>query len=152
MHEVKSFETFDVLFGAGGFDPSNTHLIFSRQRHTAEYGAPKDSVFAEIVTGRQILFTLSRDDSILNIKPIIKWIRLSNKAFTTDLSTLENGEWDIYLFEAELSRDSPIGAEQFYALTRERTLTVDVFTSSFIWMIALKENLFHTKILSRGAR
>ncbi len=139
LHEVTSFETFDVLFGAGGFDPSNTHLIFSRQRHTAEYGAPKDSVFAEIVTGKQILFRLSRDDSILNIKPIIEWEQLSNKAFTTDLSTpLENGNGIFTYIEAELSRNSPIGAEQFYALTREGTLTVDVFTSSFISDDSLK--------------
>ena len=63
--ETRSFEAFDVLFGAGGFDPHNTHLIFSRKRHTAEYGTPEDGVFAEVVTGRKILSRLSREDTIL---------------------------------------------------------------------------------------
>ena len=132
-HEVKSFEAFDVLFGAGGFDPSNTHLIFSRKRHTAEYGAPQDSAFAEVVTGRKILFRLSRGDSILNIRPSMESEQLSKKTNTADLSVLlENGDGIFTYLESELSRNSPIGAEQFYALTREGTLSVDVSTSSFI--------------------
>lgn len=32
--EKGSFEAFDVLFGAGGFDPHNTHLILSRKKST----------------------------------------------------------------------------------------------------------------------
>jgi putative methanogenesis marker protein 3 len=137
--EIKSFEMFDVLFGAGGFDPRNTHLIFSRKRHNAEYGVPEDGAFAAVVTGRTILFRLSREDSILNIEPIIEWEQISEKACTTDLSTpLEDGNWIFTYFEAELSRNAPFGAEQFYALTREGTLTVDVITSSFISDDSLK--------------
>ena len=130
---MKSFEAFDVLFGAGGFDPLNTHLIFSRKRHTAEYGVPEDSVFATVVTGRNILFRLSREDTILNIEPVIEWEQLSEKTCTTDLSIpLENGNGIFTYFEVELSRNAPRGAEHFYALTREGTLNVDVTTSSFI--------------------
>jgi putative methanogenesis marker protein 3 len=138
--EIRSFEAFDVLFGAGGFDSRNTHLIFSRKRHTAEYGAPEDGSFAEVVTGRNILFRLSREDSILNIEPIIEWEQLSEKVCTTDLSThLEDGNGIFTYFEVELSRNSPFGAEQFYSLTREGTFTVDVITSSFISDDSLKE-------------
>ncbi len=130
---IKSFETFDVLFGAGGFDSLNTHLIFSRKRHTAEYGAPVDGVFATVVTGRNILSRLSREDSILNIEPIIEWEQLLEKICTADLSTpLENGNGIFTYFEVELSRNAPRGAEHFYALTREGTLNVDVTTSSFV--------------------
>jgi putative methanogenesis marker protein 3 len=131
--ETRSFKEFDVLFGAGGFDPRNTHLIFSRKRHTAEYGATEDGVFAEVVTGRNILFRLSREDIILNIEPILEWEQLSEKICTTDLSTpLKNGNGIFTYFEVELSRNAPVGAEQFYALTREGTLNVNVTTSSFI--------------------
>ncbi len=132
-HGTRSFKEFDVLFGAGGFDPRNTHLIFSRKRHTAEYGIPEDGVFASIITGRNILFRLSREDVILSIEPIIEWEQLSEKICTTDLSIpLEDGNSIFTYFEVELSRNSPIGAEHLYALTREGTLDADVITSSFI--------------------
>ncbi|MFZ2498832.1 methyl-coenzyme M reductase-associated protein Mmp3 [Methanosarcina sp.] len=138
--ETRSFESFDVLFGAGGFDSRNTHLIFSRKRHSAEYGAPEDGVFATVVTGRKIFFRLLKEDSILNIEPIIEWEQLSEKTITTNLSTpLEDGNSIFTYFEVELSRNAPRGAEQFYALTREGTLTVDVTTSSFISDDTLKE-------------
>jgi putative methanogenesis marker protein 3 len=131
--EVMSFEAFDVLFGAGGFDSSNTHLIFSRKKHSAEYGTSEDGVFATVVTGRKILSRLSKEDSILNIEPIIEWEQISEKTCTTDLSTpLDDGNSVFTYFEVELSRNAPKGAEQFYALTREGTLSVDVITSSFI--------------------
>lgn len=132
-HGTRNFKEFDVLFGAGGFDPLNTHLILSRKRHSAEYGVPEDGVFASVVTGRNILFRLSREDVILSIEPIIEWEQLSEKICTTDLSTpLEDGNGIFTYFEVELSRNSPIGAEQFYALTREGTLDTDIITSSFI--------------------
>ena len=130
---IRSFKEFDVLFGAGGFDPRNTHLIFSRKRHSAEYGIPEDGVFAAVVTGRNVLFKLSREDVILNIEPIIEWEQLSENICTTDLSTpLEDGNGIFTYFEVELSRNAPIGAEQFYALAREVIIDVDVITSSFI--------------------
>lgn len=131
--ETGSFEAFEVVFGAGGFDPHNTHLIFSLKRHTAEYGTPEDGVFAEVVTGRKILSRLSREDTILGIEPIIEWEQISEKTCTTDLSILlEDGNSIFTYFEVELSRNAPKGAEHFYALTREGTLNIDVTTSSFI--------------------
>lgn len=131
--ETGSYEAFDILFGAGGFDPHNTHLILSRKRHKAEYGSPEDGVFATIVTGRKIISKLSRGDSILSIEPVIEWEQIAEKKCTTDLSTLLENEDSIFTyFEVELSINSPVGAEHFYALTREGTLKVDVVTSSFI--------------------
>jgi putative methanogenesis marker protein 3 len=138
--EKGSFEAFDVLFGAGGFDSHNTHLILSRKRHTAEYGAPADGVFATVVTGRKIIFKLSREDSILSIDPVIEWEQLAEKKCTTDLSIpLEDEDSIFTYFEVELSRNAPVGAEHFYALTREGTLNVDVVTSSFISDDSLRE-------------
>jgi putative methanogenesis marker protein 3 len=131
--EARSFEAFEVMFGAGGFDPHNTHLIFSLKRHAAEYGTPEDGIFAEVVAGRNILSRLSREDTILGIEPIIEWEQISEKTCTTDISTpLEEGNNIFTYFEVELSRNAPRGAEHFYSLTREGTLNVDVTTSSFI--------------------
>ncbi|AKB76969.1 putative methanogenesis marker protein 3 [Methanosarcina horonobensis HB-1 = JCM 15518] len=138
--EKGSFEAFDVLFGAGGFDPHNTHLILSRKKHTAEYGSPEDGAFATIVTGRKIISKLSREDSILSIEPVIEWEQIAEKKCTTDLSTLLEDEDSVFTyFEVELSRNAPVGAEHFYSLTREGTLKVDVVTSSFISDDSLRE-------------
>lgn len=138
--ETGSFEAFDVLFGAGGFDPHNTHLILSRKKHIAEYGFPSDGVFATVVTGRKILSKLSREDSILSIEPVIEWEQLAEKMCTTDLSTLLEDEDSIFTyFEVELSRNAPVGAEHFYALTREGTFNVGVVTSSFVSDDSLRE-------------
>ena len=138
--EKGSFEAFDILFGAGGFDPHNTHLIFSRKKHTAEYGSPQEGAFATIITGRKIISKLSREDSILSIEPVIEWEQIAEKVCTTNLSTpLENGDSVFTYFEVELSRNAPVGAEHFYSLTREGTLKVDVVTSSFISDNSLRE-------------
>lgn len=140
LHEAGSFEAFDVVFGAGGFDPHNTHLILSRKRHVAEYGVPEDGVFATVVTGRNLVFRLSREDSILSIEPIIEWEQLAEKTCTTDLSTILEDEDSVFTyFEVELTRNSPKGAEHFYAMTREGTLSVAVTTSSFISDDTLRE-------------
>lgn len=139
-HETGNFEAFDVLFGAGGFDPRNTHLILSRKKHKAEYGFPEDGVFATIVTGRKIISKLSREDSILSIEPVIEWEQIAEKTCTTDLSiSLEDEDSIFTYFEVELSRNAPVGAEHFYALTREGTLKVDAVTSSFISDDSLRE-------------
>ena len=137
---LRSFDAFDVVFGAGGFDPGNTHLIISRKRHAAEYGAPDEGVFAKVISGKNLLNRLSKDDSILNIEPVIEWEQLAEKTCTYDLSTpIEEGSSIFTYFEVELSRNAPMGAELFYALTREGTLKVDYVASSFISDDTLRE-------------
>ncbi len=138
----RSFEAFDVVFGAGGFDPGNTHLIISRKRHPAEYGTPEDGVFAKVISGKNLLNRVSKDDSILNIEPVIEWEQLAEKTCTGDLSTpIEDGASIFTYFEVELSRNAPQGAEHFYALTREGTLKVDFVASSFISDDTLREEI-----------
>lgn len=126
-------EAFDILFGAGGFDPVNTHLIISKKRHAAEYGAPLEGAFAKIISGKSVISKLSKGDSIQEIEPVLEWEQLAEKTCTKDLSTpLEDGAEIFTYFEVELSRNSPTGAEHFYALTREGTFNVNSIASSFI--------------------
>ncbi len=139
---LRSFEAFDVVFGAGGFDPGNTHLIISRKRHAAEYGTPEEGIFAKVIGGKNLLNRLSKDDSILNIEPVIEWEQLAEKTCTSDLSTpLEGGASIFTYFEVELSRNAPQGAEHFYALSREGVLKVDYVASSFISDNSLREEV-----------
>lgn len=130
---AQSFESFDVLFGAGGFDSRNTHLIISRKKHTAEYGAPAEASFAKVVSGKSVLLRLSKNDSIQSIEPVIEWEQVAEKTCTSELSTpLEDGVSIYTYIEVELSRNAPVGAEQFYALTREGALRADFIASSFV--------------------
>ncbi|MEZ5335754.1 MAG: hypothetical protein R2741_11205 [Methanolobus sp.] len=45
-------ERFTMLFGAGGGDAANTHIIISKTKHSSEYGAPEDGVFARLISGK----------------------------------------------------------------------------------------------------
>jgi UPF0288 family protein (methanogenesis marker protein 3) len=43
----------DVILGCGGYDPKHSFLIFSRMRHSADFGAPADGgVIGQVTSGR----------------------------------------------------------------------------------------------------
>ncbi|WNY27600.1 methanogenesis marker 3 protein [Methanolapillus ohkumae] len=121
----KRFRKFDVLLGAGGFDPAQTTLIFCKKEHYAEYGTPADGVFATLIAGRTNLEKLKRGDVIESIEPH-KEDDADLKGFcTSDLSVrLEDGDRLITYAEIELSPHSPKGAETFYALTKDGTYQI----------------------------
>ncbi len=130
---AKRFERFDVAFGAGGFDPKNTHLIFSKNRHTSDYGAPENGTFAKIISGKNVLLELNKSDAIIHIEPVIEWEQIAERICTTDLSTkLDDGVKIFTFFEVELAPVAPNGAEHFLSLTRDGTFKVGVVSSSFI--------------------
>ena len=130
---AKSFARFDVSFGAGGFDPKNTHLIFSKNRHTSDYGTPENGTFAKIISGKNVLLELNKSDAIVRIEPVVEWEQLAEQTSTTDLSTkLDDGAKVFTYFEVELVPAAPHGAEHYLSLTRNGTFHVDVVSSSFI--------------------
>ncbi|MGP8320293.1 MAG: methyl-coenzyme M reductase-associated protein Mmp3 [Methanosarcinaceae archaeon] len=130
---AKNFERFEVVFGAGGFDPKNTHLIFTKNRHTSDYGAPENGAFAKIISGKNVLLELNKSDAIIHIEPVIEWEQMAERICTTDLSTkLDDGVKIFTNFEVELVSAAPNGAEHFLSLTRDGTFKVGVVSSSFI--------------------
>lgn len=130
---AKSFERFEVAFGAGGFDPKNTHLIFTKNRHTSDYGAPENGTFAKIISGKNVLLEFNKSDAIIHIEPVIEWEKMAERICTTDLSTqLDDGVKIFTYFEVELAPLAPKGAEHFLSLTRDGTFKVGVVSSSFI--------------------
>ena len=130
---TSSFERFEMAYGAGGFDPENTYLIFSKNRHVSEYGMPQEGTFARIISGKNVLHQLNRIDTIISIEPVIEWEKLAERLCTTDLSTkLDDGVRVFTYFEVELEPLAPQGAEHFLAITRHSTFKVDLVASSFI--------------------
>ncbi|MCE8422361.1 MAG: methanogenesis marker 3 protein [Candidatus Methanoperedens sp.] len=130
---ARKFNRFDVFFGTGGYDAKNSYLLISRDKHTTDYGGPREAVVAKVISGKSIITKLRQSDSIIRIEPVIKWETLHEKASTNDLLTvLEEGMRIFTYFKVDLSDESPEGAEHFLALIRKKFFKVDTFSNSFI--------------------
>ncbi len=126
-------DRFTLLFGAGGGDAANTHIIISKTRHASEYGAPEDGTFARIISGKHVLSDLDRGDRILSIEPVIEWEKAGEHISTTGLSVkLESGSKIFTYVEIEIDPQAPEGAEFFFAVTKNGTFNIDFVSSSFI--------------------
>jgi len=131
--EKGAYKEYELLFAAGGGDPQNTHLIITKARHSAEYGAPLEGAFGKVVSGKSVLDNLEKKDRILEIKPVISWKQTGEHLLTTDLTIpLEDGEKVFTFLNVMLSAESPHGAEHFFAVIRSGTFKVDMVSSSFI--------------------
>ena len=129
----RNFGRFELVFGAGGFDPGHTHLIFTKNKHSSEYGIPEEGVFAKVISGRNVFLELDRGDTIEGIEPVVEWEQLGERLCTTDLSTqLEDGSKIFTYIGAQMSPHAPEGAEHFFALTRDGRFKVDFVSSSYI--------------------
>lgn len=123
---------FELMF-AGGSDPANTHLILTKAKHAAEYGAPLEGTFAKVVSGKHVLSDLTKNDRILDIEPVIESEEAGEHICTTDLSTrLENGSRIFTYVDIEIDPEAPEGAEHLFAVTRDGTFHIDSVSSSYI--------------------
>lgn len=126
-------DRFTLLFGAGGGDAANTHIILSKTKHASEYGAPEEGVFARVISGKHVLPDLVRSDRILSVEPVVEWEKTGEHICTTDLSVkLEDGSKIFTYVEIEIDPLAPEGAEFFFAVTRDGTFNIDFVSSSFI--------------------
>jgi len=123
---------FEMMF-AGGSDPANTHLILTKDKHSAEYGAPEEGTFAKVISGKHVLLSLAKNDRILDIEPVTQSEEAGEHICTTDLSTrLENGSRIFTYLEIEIDAEAPEGAEHLFAVTRDGTFHIDAVSSSYI--------------------
>jgi len=131
--ESLSFEKFDVLLAAGGYDSNSTQLVFIKEGHTGEYGHSFEGPFARVVGGKNIISKISKGDKILKIEPVLKWEDQGEVIFTPDLSkTLENGDNLFTFVNVEMSPNSPLGAKHFYTLIKGGDLKVDLTAGAYI--------------------
>ncbi|MBC7085374.1 MAG: methanogenesis marker 3 protein [Methanomethylovorans sp.] len=130
--ETGTYDAYEILFAAGGGDPSNTHIIIIKNKHSAEYGAPQEGAFGRVVSGKRVLDKLKKEDTIIEIKPVISWKQTGEHLLTTDLTTpLEDGDKVFTYLRVVISPESPLGAEHFFALIRNGSFKVDMVSSSF---------------------
>ena len=130
---VKRYRKYDVVLSAGGFDTAKTTLIFSKKEHYADYGTPKDGVFATLVAVRTNMEHIGKGDMIESIQPYAEEKESFGEGIcTTDLSKpLEDGDKLITFAEVEMSLHSPQGAERFFALIKDGTFRIDSTATAF---------------------
>lgn len=112
--EVCEFNSYDVFFGSTGYLTKNSYLIFSKKRHKASYGSPKNPVFAKVVSGKSVLEHLTVGDYIININPDLEVEELSNSIVSTDTKIgLEDGDKVLTYLNVILNDKSVKGSEHF---------------------------------------
>ncbi len=126
------YERGDVILGCGGYDPKRSYLIFSKMRHTADFGAGVDGgVIGRVVSGLGVLDRWATGDAITRIEQVISWADTTRSFTTTDRNlVLENG--------MEVVTGVAISAQGFSALGIDTTTAESVEHL----LIALREGLF----------
>jgi len=134
-HNDHEYARWEVLLGTGGYDSNHTHLILSKQRHTAVHGAPADGgIIGRVVSGKSVVDDLGTgaDNQITGVAPVERWETVVDKIVTTDLTTAIEQGMRIFTYAAiELSPDAPYGAEHFLAAAKDNTLTFSTISHSF---------------------
>jgi len=77
------YERGEVIIGCGGYDPKRSYLIFSKMRHSADFGADKTGgVIGRVVSGMGVLDRWTEGDMINRIEQVISWAD-TTRSFTT---------------------------------------------------------------------
>ncbi|NYT07174.1 MAG: methanogenesis marker 3 protein [Methanomicrobiales archaeon] len=87
------YERGDVILGCGGYDPKRSYLIFSKMRHSADFGAGKNGgIIGRVVSGMGVLDRWTTGDTITRIEQVISWADTSRSFTTTERDIiLEDG-------------------------------------------------------------
>ena len=118
------------------FSNDATHIIFVKDDHKNVYGVPKYSdrgVFARVIGGRKTLFSLTDDDEILAIEPVIERSTVRESTGGSNLDeVLEEGNqlFTYVLFEPNFN--SPKSVEHLFSLIRNDKIEVSFESNSFV--------------------
>jgi putative methanogenesis marker protein 3 len=82
------YERGEVVLGCGGYDPKRSYLIFSKMRHSADFGADNTGgIIGRVVSGMGVLDRWKTGDAITGIEQVISWADTS-RSFTTNNNDL----------------------------------------------------------------
>ena len=135
-HDEFAYFDNEVLISLSGFSNEATHIIFVKDDHSNVYGVPKYSdrgVFARVIGGRKTLFSLTDDDEILAIEPIIERSTVKDSTGGSNLDeVLEEGNqlFTYVLFEPNFN--SPKSVEHLFSLIRNDKIEVSFESNSFV--------------------
>lgn len=128
------YEKWDVVISLSGFTADATHVIFSKSKHKAVYGSPKENrgIFAKVIGGKRTLYHITDDDIIKEVKPVIERSSTVKSATITDLDTglTEGNEIFTYVL-VKTEFKSPDSAEHFFALSQAGKIQISYDSNSF---------------------
>lgn len=87
------YERGDIILGCGGYDPKHSYLIFSRMRHSADFGSGEDGgVIGRVVSGMGVIDRWETGDAITGMEQVISWADKTRSFTITDRDLiLEDG-------------------------------------------------------------
>ena len=132
--EYKYFEG-DVVLSLSSFSNESTHLIMLKENTTNVYGVPPHNkgIFARVIGGKKTLESLTDDDMVTSIEPIIERSTTTDSASVSDLSTvLEEGNELFTYISFEIDENSPICVEHLFSLVEGGRIKVSYDSESFI--------------------
>ena len=132
--EFKYYEG-DVVLSLSSFSNESTHLIMLKENTTNVYSVPpyNKGIFARVIGGRKTLESLTDDDVVTVIEPIVVRSTTTDSASVSDLTTvLEEGN-ELYTYISfEIDEDSPICVEHLFSLVKDGRIKVSYDSESFI--------------------
>ena len=135
-HDEFNYFDNDVLISLSGFSKEATHIIFVKDDHSNVYGVPKYSdrgVFARVIGGRKTLFSLTSDDEILDIQPVIERSTVKDSTGGSNLDeVLEEGNQLFTYVLFEPNPRSPASVEHLFSLIRNDRIQVNFESNSFV--------------------
>jgi putative methanogenesis marker protein 3 len=140
-HEEHDYLTWDVILSLSGFTAEATHIIFSKEKHKAVYGAPAENkgIFARVVGGKKTIMELTDDDFVKSVKPVIERKSIIKSAAITKLETVISEGNEIFTYVlVEPTNKSPSSVEHFFALSENGELHVDYESDSFVGFYGLQ--------------
>ncbi len=140
-HDEFEYERWDVILSLSGFTAEATHLVLSKDKHQAVYGAPRENrgVFAQVVGGKKTIMNLTDEDTIKEVKPVLERKSIVKSAAITNLDTEISPGNEIFTYTMVKASDkSPQSVEHFFALSEPEKMKIDYESDSFVGFYALQ--------------
>ena len=132
--EFKYYEG-DVVLSLSSFSNESTHLIILKENRTNVYSVPpyNKGIFAKVIGGKKTLESLTDDDMVTGIEPIVVRSTTTDSASVSDLTTvLEEGN-ELYTYiSVEINENSPICVEHLFSLVKDGRIKVSYDCESFV--------------------
>ena len=124
-----------------GFTADATHIIFSKEKHKAVYGAPamNRGVFARVVGGKKTILELTDDDVVKAIQAVVERKSIIESSAVTKLETeiFDGNEIFTYILIEPIDK-SPSSVEHLFALSESGKLKVSYESDSFVGFYGLE--------------
>lgn len=136
-----TYDEDEVIMSLSGFSPDSTHIIISKEPHSAVYGVPRENrgVFARLTGGKRTVERLTPDDMVKSVEPVVERKSIVESAAVTELNTeLEEGNQIFTYVKVKPSPESPQSVEHFFSMLEDGKLRVDYEANSFIGFYSLQ--------------